>query len=84
MIVSDAGSSLREFEVWKTPPGFIETVPLTVIIQEEPYVAEVTGASPWLRLRTGFEPSSLQPSVWEISGDESLTEAQFVALRPCD
>jgi hypothetical protein len=82
-ITSRAGSPLREYEVGQTPSGFVETVPLAEIEPDKTYVAVVTRASPGLDFLTAFVPASLDPTVWEISTNDRLTEAEFDRLQPC-
>jgi len=82
-ITSESGSRLRIYQVGRTPPGFVETVPRGTINQDESYVVEVTDVSPGLSYLTEFVPSSLQPSIWKISSNKRLTEAEFENLHPC-
>ena len=82
-IRAEGGSGLRDYNVGKTPKGFVESVRLGAIEPGEKYVARVNLVSPGQRLITAFAPDSLEESMWLDSRGDSFSDQEFEDLRRC-
>jgi hypothetical protein len=82
-VSADEGSLVREYDVGRIAPGFVELMPLQDFDRGAEHVARITLVSGGLPLLTSFVPSELQENRWRVSGGRSLSEDQLQDLQPC-